>query len=118
MRAIQAQECADLPRFSLVAGGSPVLLVVVQGDGGFDDFGDRAFVLGSFDAEGVEGVLREPDSKCWVFTGHVVLLDLAHQAGGSHPAATPHGVSPFQIAVTVSSLQKRIAISVALIDAL
>ena len=70
MRAIQAQECADLPRFSLVAGGSPVLLVVIQGDSGFDDFGDRAFVLGSFDAEGVEGVLGQTDGECGVFGGH------------------------------------------------
>ena len=70
MRAIQAQECADLPRFSLVGGGSPVLLVVVQGDGGFDDFGYRAFVLGSFDAERIKGVLGQTDREGGVLGGH------------------------------------------------
>lgn len=77
MRAIQAQECADLPRFSLVAGGSPVLLVVVQGDGGFDDFGDRAFVLGSFDAEGFERLLWEPDGEGRVLGGHLLCLHVS-----------------------------------------
>ncbi len=70
MRAIQAQKCTDLPRFSLVAGGSPVLLVVVQGDGGLDDFGDRAFVLLCLNAQGIEHVLWEPDGEGGVFGGH------------------------------------------------
>lgn len=70
MRAIQAQECADLPRFSLVGGGSPVLLVVIQSDGGLHDFGDRAFVLLCLNAESVKGVLGQTDRERGVLGGH------------------------------------------------
>ena len=77
MRAIQAQECADLPRFSLVAGGSPVLLVVVQGDGGFDDFGDRAFVLLCLNAQGIKGVFGQTDGEGGIFGGHLLHLHVS-----------------------------------------
>ena len=70
MRAIQAQKCADLPRFSLVAGGSPVLMVVIQGDCVLDYLGNRAFVLLCLDAQGIKGVLGQTDCEGGILGSH------------------------------------------------